>query len=102
MNDQIYNKNEIEINMKIKKPKIIWVYLLCIFIIAILGITDYISGIEMSFSIFYLIPITLAVLLSNFINALIISFLSIVVWYSADLYAGHYYSNHLITFQDFL
>lgn len=50
----------------------------------------------MSFSIFYLIPISFAVLLSNFKIGMIISILSAITWLLADIYSGHIYSNFLI------
>lgn len=96
MNSGFNNDDEIEITWKIKKNNKFTVLFVSMLFVVILGITDYISGYEMSFSIFYLIPISLTVLLSDFKSGLFISILSTIVWYTADIYSGHTYQNILI------
>jgi len=73
-------------------PKII-VLIVSTIIVIILGLFDYITGYEISFSIFYLIPISIAVVLSNLTIGLFISLLSAVTWFFADIYSGHIYQN---------
>ena len=93
MDDPFFNSNEIIIDLKIKKPNKYIVLLISILTVAILGITDYISGFEMSFSIFYLLPISFTILLSDFKLGIIISLLSAFSWYLADISSGHIYNS---------
>ena len=67
-------------------------------LVAFLGLTDYLTGAELSFSIFYLIPVTLATLLSGFKWGITVSVVSAGVWGFADIIAGHVYSNSAIPF----
>ena len=90
--------NEIDISIKFKKPKQIVILIISVVLIFILGITDYFSGYELSFSIFYLIPISFATLFSNRQIDLLISFISASVWLTADLLSYHTYSKMLIPF----
>lgn len=72
------------------------VYPAVVLMVALLGALDYFTGYEISFSIFYLVPVTIAVYFSNVWFGIIISFLSAAVWYTADLFAGHPFSTILI------
>jgi len=72
------------------------VFLLCLLIIALLGIVDYISGYELSFSIFYLIPIALASWYSHRHLAVMTCFVSAAAWVLFDLLAGHQYTSFFI------
>lgn len=47
----------------ISKP---FAILIGLFIVTFLGVTDFLTGTELSFSIFYLIPITLVTILAGF------------------------------------
>lgn len=67
----------------------------CLLVI-MLGVTDYVTGYEVSFSIFYFIPILLTAWFGSRYSAFIISFLSAVSWYIADIISGHRYSSYLI------
>ena len=93
MDDDFFNKNDIVIDFRIKKPKKIIILLISIASVVILGITDYLSGFEMSFSIFYLIPISLTILLGDFKLGILISLLSAISWYLADISSGHTYQS---------
>jgi diguanylate cyclase (GGDEF)-like protein len=93
----MYNQtNEFDITFHFKRPNIIIVYLVSVLLILIIGITDYISGFEMSFSIFYLIPISFSTFMGNIRIGLFISLLSAITWYSADLLSAHIYTNMVI------
>ena len=72
------------------------VYPCTILMVFLLGALDYFTGYEISFSIFYLVPVTIAVYFSNIWFSIIVSFLSAAVWYTADLFAGHPFSSILI------
>ncbi|MDH5516649.1 MAG: GGDEF domain-containing protein [Gammaproteobacteria bacterium] len=67
----------------------------CIFIMLIaslfLGVLDYLIGPDISFSIFYTIPISLAVWYSGKKAGLIVAVVSAGVWLAADIAAGSLY-----------
>jgi diguanylate cyclase (GGDEF)-like protein len=73
-------------------PAILW----CALATAALGFTDLVVGTEISFSIFYLIPITLAVFLNGFGLGIAFSFICALVWVVADLEAGLRVSSWII------
>jgi diguanylate cyclase (GGDEF)-like protein len=75
------------------KPLGIWGSLFGIFCI---GMLDYLTGSELSFSIFYLIPISIATLSAGPRWGMAISVLSAGVWYLADQSAGIGYNNMFI------
>jgi len=65
----------------------------------ILGIADYASGFEISFSIFYLIPISAAAWYLGTGAGLVLSLLSAVTWFVNDAaLGGHVYSHYLIPY----
>ena len=61
--------------------------------VIILGMIDYLSGYEISFSLFYLIPIFLVVWYTDGRMGLVLSFASTIAWFIADFSAGLSYSN---------
>jgi len=67
-------------------------YLIVLFI----GIVDYITGPEIAFSIFYIVPVILVVLSTNRKQGIIISLVAAMVWLGAELLARHIYSNSFI------
>ena len=69
-----------------------------VLIVIIVGLADYLISYEISFSIFYLIPISITVLLAGFKFSIIISLLSALTWCLADIHGGHVYENQLILF----
>lgn len=62
-------------------------------LVVLLGFTDLLIGTELSFSIFYLIPITLAVYLSGKTLGYLTALVCAGVWILADLTAGLYLSH---------
>ncbi len=64
--------------------------------VALLGVIDYFSGYEMSFAIFYLLPVMFIGWFSERRYAIAISILSGVVWYIADILSGHLYSHPIL------
>lgn len=96
MNKIWQNDNEVSIVLNFKRPHKIITFSLSMVIVLIIGITDYISGYEMSFSIFYLLPISLATVLANMTIGLVVSLLSAITWYLADILAHSSYSHMLI------
>ncbi|MFH1799966.1 MAG: HAMP domain-containing sensor histidine kinase [Candidatus Omnitrophota bacterium] len=69
---------------------------LAIMLVAMLGLTDYLAGYEISFSIFYFLPILFMTWFGPSFFGVIVSVLSAVAWGVADLSSGHHYSNSLI------
>lgn len=86
----------IELRITIPHIKFLPALGLCIILTAVLGFTDYILGTELSFSIFYLLPVTLAVFLSGRGLGLLLSLICSAVWLLADVMAGAVYSSPFI------
>jgi diguanylate cyclase (GGDEF)-like protein len=75
----------------------LWAALLTVSLVTLLlGYTDLLLGTEISFSIFYLIPVTLAVFFSGRTLGLVFSFICALVWIFADVFAGLAYSSMYI------
>ncbi len=64
----------------------------------LIGVVDYISGFEISFSIFYLIPILIVVRLEGIWPGVAMSVLSAVVWGAVDRISGHQYASVFILY----
>lgn len=61
-------------------------------LVAALGWVDYATGFEISFSLFYLIPISLTAWYSTRSVALVICGMAAIAWLIADVAGGHVYS----------
>ncbi|MBI5361485.1 MAG: diguanylate cyclase [Planctomycetes bacterium] len=79
----------------IEKPKYIIVILSTI-ITVLLGIIDHLTGYEVSFSIFYLIPIIMVAWFTGRFYGIAFSFLSAAIWLLADFSSGHRYVHYAI------
>ncbi len=84
------------ITFTIKKTGPVRAALITAVIIFLLGFADLKVGSRISFSIFYLIPVTLAVFLSGRTLGLAASAVCAIVWIVADLYADLRYDSVLI------
>jgi len=80
-----------------KKPKS-FLIAIGVFLVISIGVIDYLTGYEISFSIFYMLPITLIAWFVGRLPAVFISILSAITWLIAVLYSGHSYSNYAIPF----
>lgn len=58
---------------------------------AIVGVLDFFTGYEVAFSVFYLVPVSLAAYFVGRGSGLLISLLSAIIWFMADIGAGHEY-----------
>jgi signal transduction histidine kinase len=67
--------------------------LVCLALVAGVGVVDYLSGYAIFFSAFYLLPVALAAWYVGTFFGLIISILSVVVWLAGDIAAGARYSS---------
>ena len=72
--------------------------LLGLLLIAVVGLLDLVTGYELSFSLFYVLPIVLVTWLLGRWSGLIAAFASALVWLWADTATGHAYSHPLIPF----
>ena len=62
------------------------------------GALDFATGYEISFSLFYLIPISLATWYGSFRFGIIVSVIAAVIWATVDLISGHPYSHKMLVF----
>ncbi len=69
-----------------------------LFLVVVFGIIDEITGSEISFSIFYLIPILFVTWFSDRWVGIFISGASAIAWLMADLMAGRIYSRWIIPY----
>lgn len=90
--------NILDILQEFGKKNRYLVILICILIIILFGEIDYIIGYEISFSIFYLIPISISTLALGRYYGIIFSFLCAIIWLEADLFSGAKFSNYLIPY----
>jgi len=65
-------------------------------LIGAIGILDFLTGYELAFSLFYVIPIFLATWLIGRRHGIMASLGSAFVWLGADVASGHFYSHPLI------
>lgn len=85
-------RNESSILVSIKKVSL-WKATIIVSLVTLgLFFTDYITGSEISFSIFYLIPVTIAVFLYGKGLGIIFSVLCAIAWIAADLLSGAHFS----------
>ncbi len=84
-----------------RKPKS-FLMALGIILVILIGIVNYIEAVmtkgELSFSIFYLLPIFLVAWFVNIKAGIVVSFLSAIVWEVTDFMAGHPYPNPVIPY----
>ncbi len=72
--------------------------LLILLITAVLGMIDLATGYEYSFSVFYLLPVSIAAWYDQYKITVLTIMLSGMTWLIADIHAGHPYSNTFIPF----
>jgi len=65
-------------------------------LVGMIGLADYSTGYEFAFSVFYVLPIFLVTWFTNGRLGLCAALASAIVWFGADLGAGHPYSNPFI------
>ncbi len=67
-----------------------------IVLIGVIGILDFLTGYEIAFSLFYVIPISLITWFTGRRLGLLASLISAIVWLVADITSGHLYSHPFI------
>ena len=68
-------------------PRVVAIFLALV-IVVVVGLIDYTTGYELSFSVFYLIPIVALFWFSGWTIAILTSILSIGIWMLGDWVAG--------------
>jgi diguanylate cyclase (GGDEF)-like protein len=64
--------------------------------LALVGFLDFLTGYEVSFAVFYLVPVTVAAWYANRNWGIIFALGSSLTWYAAEIAAGYPYSHFLI------
>jgi diguanylate cyclase (GGDEF)-like protein len=82
----------------LSRQKAIFFLISGLFSVVVFGIIDKITGSEISFSIFYLIPIIFVTWFSNRWVGIFISGASAIAWLMADLMAGQIYSHWIVPY----
>ena len=65
--------------------------------VVLLGMIDFLTGYEISFSLFYLAPISMASWFAGFRLGLVVSIASAITWLLAEIASGQNYSSPLIS-----
>ena len=68
----------------------------CLLTVVLVGVADYLTGYEISFSIFYLVAVSVATWFIGFRFGLFVSVLSVVCWLLGDLAAGATYTTRFV------
>lgn len=67
-------------------------------LVLLLGALDYLTGFEISFSFFYLIPISIASLYAGFRGGMTVTAVSVFTWAASNRLAGEIYSSEWIRY----
>jgi signal transduction histidine kinase len=69
---------------------------ICVLLVAVIGVIDYLTGYAILFSAFYLIPVALSAWYVGRTFAVVVSVLSAAIWIVGDYAAGAVYPNLLV------
>jgi hypothetical protein len=61
--------------------------------VLVIGVVDWLTGYELSFTAFYFAPVSVGAWFLGFGPSVALSVLSALVWFGADIFAGHVYSS---------
>jgi diguanylate cyclase (GGDEF)-like protein len=78
-----------------KRSKLFWMFLGMV-LIAGVGIIDFLTGYELAFSLFYLIPVSIVAWVTTLRLGIVTALVSAMVWLTADAAAGNFYSQPFI------
>jgi diguanylate cyclase (GGDEF)-like protein len=85
------------LNLLKNRSHLFWVLTGLLGVLAV-GLADYLTGTELAFSLFYLVPIMLVAWFSGGKAGLAFSLVSAVAWFTADTLSGQTYSRPIIPF----
>jgi len=71
---------------------------LCLAMVLVFGVIDHATGRDLSFSIFYVLPVTAACWYGNKRQGVAVALISAAVWLMVDLNSGHAYSYAIVPF----
>jgi diguanylate cyclase (GGDEF)-like protein len=80
-----------------QKSKAFWL-LTGLLLVAVIGAIDSLTGYELAFSPFYLIPVVIVAWFVGFRAGMLYALVSSLVWFSAENFAGQHYSYPIIYF----
>jgi signal transduction histidine kinase len=86
---------KLEFLSRLSKPTVVFVGFI---LLALIGAVDFSTGVEISFSVFYLIPISIVTWYTNKNLGIIIAFLATVMWVYADMRDPSMYSSPAIPY----
>ena len=69
-----------------------WIVLITVICVVLIGVPDYLIGIEISLSVFYLCPVGMATWYAGIRWGILLALLSTVVYLAGNISAGHLYS----------
>lgn len=72
------------------------IFISCMVGVGVIGIVDYVTGYEVSLSVFYTVPIIVAVWFCGLVRSFIVAALAALTWIMADSAAGHVYASDVI------
>lgn len=67
-------------------------------LISLVGLADYLTGYEISITLFYLIPIFLVTWFINKWTGVLAALVSSIAWFVSDYISGHHYSHEFIRY----
>ncbi len=79
--------------MKTSLPTWLWGVIAVVIAIA-LGLLDWLTGYEMSFSVFYFLPVSLSAWFMGLGAAVTLSLFCTLLWFGVDFLSGHQYVSH--------
>jgi len=62
----------------------------------VIGVVDYLTGYEIAFSLFYVLPVALVTWITNRNLGILTSLAGAIIWFLADVVSGHPYAHPLI------
>src|ERR1700678_3195177 len=65
-------------------------------LVAVIGVADYLTGFELSFLVFYLVPVCLAVASVGWRFGTLTAVLSVATWLAGDILAGAHFANPFV------
>jgi diguanylate cyclase (GGDEF)-like protein len=85
-----------------RRPKPFVLFVICLLIALVLGFLDYITGYELSFSVFYLLPVSIAAWYIGMEAGILLSWASAAIWQISNLLAGEVFTNPAIPYWNVL
>jgi len=85
-------------SIQVKRPKQLLLFGICLLIALFLGLLDYFSGYELSFSVFYLLPVWIAAWYIGLEAGVFLSLASAAIWQTSNYLAGEAFTNPAIPY----